>query len=84
MRIVQSANRVSLAKHSDEIVTAWIGYLVGYQLTNIYRIWIPSRNKVICSCDVIFDEGTTFDSNIKTMQDDLLYMDQEEFVELIN
>jgi hypothetical protein len=54
---------------------AWIGYLVGYQLTNIYRIWIPSRNEVICSCDVIFDEGTTFDSNIKTMQDDLLYMD---------
>jgi hypothetical protein len=63
---------------------AWIGYLVGYQSTNIYRIWILSRNEVICNCNVIFDEGTTFDGNIKTMQDNLLHMDQEEFAELIN
>jgi hypothetical protein len=63
---------------------AWIGYLVGYQSTNIYRIWILSRNEVISSRDIIFDEGTTFDGNIKTMQDDLLHMDQEEFAELIN
>ena len=26
---------------------AYIGYLVGYNLLNIYRIWILSRNKVI-------------------------------------
>jgi hypothetical protein len=63
---------------------AWIGYLVGYQSTNIYRIWVPSKNKVINSRDVIFDEETTFDGNIKTMQDDLLHMHQEEFAELIN
>jgi len=39
---------------------AHIGYLVGYDSTNIYRIWIPSRNKVIRTRDV-------------TMNDNLLY-----------
>src|SRR5436190_18833091 len=24
---------------------AWIGYLIGYSSTNIYRIWIPQLNK---------------------------------------
>ena len=33
-----------------------IGHLVGYDLTNIYRIWIPSLRKVIRTRDVIFDE----------------------------
>jgi hypothetical protein len=39
---------------------------------------------VISSCDVIFDEGTIFDGNIKTMKDNLLHICQEEFAELIN
>ena len=39
---------------------AHIGYLLGYDSTNIYRIWIPSRSKVIRTRDV-------------RMKDDLLY-----------
>ena len=39
---------------------AHIGYLVGYDSTNIFRIWIPSRGKVIRIRDVTF-------------KDDLLY-----------
>ena len=39
---------------------AHIGYLVGYDSTNIYRIWIPSRGKVIRTRDV-------------TLKDNLLY-----------
>ena len=35
---------------------AWVGYLVGYRSSNIYRIWIPSLAKVISTRDVIFDE----------------------------
>ena len=35
---------------------AHIGYLVGYDSTNIFRIWIPSRRKIIRSRDVLFDE----------------------------
>lgn len=37
------------------IPRAEIGYLVGYQSTNIFRIWIPSRNIVISTRDVTFD-----------------------------
>ena len=35
---------------------AHIGYLVGYESTNIYRIWIPHKRKVISARDVIFDK----------------------------
>ena len=35
---------------------AHIGYLVGYDSTNIFRIWIPSRQKVIRTRDVTFNE----------------------------
>jgi hypothetical protein len=40
---------------------AHIGYLVGYDSTNIYRIWIPEKGTVISTRDVIFDETTFFD-----------------------
>lgn len=33
-----------------------IGYLVGFEGHNIYRIWIPSRREVIRTRDVIFNE----------------------------
>jgi hypothetical protein len=39
---------------------AYIGYLVGYDALNIFRVWIPSRNKVIRTRDVIFDEQKFF------------------------
>jgi hypothetical protein len=35
--------------------------LVGYDSTNIYRIWIPSQEKVICTRDVSFDEDLFYD-----------------------
>ena len=40
---------------------AEIGYLVGYDSTNIYRIWIPSRDVVVSSRDVTFNEMVTYD-----------------------
>jgi hypothetical protein len=40
---------------------AEIGWLVGYQSTNIYEIWIPQPFKIIQSRDVTFDERTKFD-----------------------
>ena len=39
---------------------AHIGYLVGYDSTNIYRVWIPHKGIVISTRDVIFDEYTFF------------------------
>jgi len=35
---------------------AWIGYLVGYESTNIFRIWVPRLNRVIWTRDVTFNE----------------------------
>ena len=39
---------------------AFIGHLVGYDSTNIYRIWIPSKNKVISTRDITFDESESY------------------------
>ena len=39
---------------------AHIGYLIDYNSTNIFRIWIPSRSKVIRSRDVLFNEDTHY------------------------
>jgi transposase InsO family protein len=40
---------------------AHIGYLVGYDSTNIYRVWIPHQGKVISTRDVLFDEDRFFE-----------------------
>ncbi|KAI0992666.1 hypothetical protein K3495_g15519, partial [Podosphaera aphanis] len=37
---------------------AHIGYLVGYDSRNIYRIWIPSKKRVIRTRDVTFDHAS--------------------------
>ena len=37
---------------------AHIGYLVGYNSTNIYHVWIPSTGIVIAVRDVTFDKST--------------------------
>lgn len=52
---------------------AWIGYLVGYRSSNIYRIWIPTLGKVISTRDVIFDEESIFDGSTKDLMDNLMH-----------
>ena len=39
---------------------AFIGYLVGYDSTNIYQVWIPSKHKVISTRDVTFDKSERY------------------------
>lgn len=34
----------------------YIGYLVGYRASNIYRIWVPQLNQVITTRNVTFNE----------------------------
>ncbi len=54
------------ANHLDRLKSrAWIGFLVGYDSTNIYQIWNPVFNKVIQTRDVIFDEKMVFDGDIE-------------------
>jgi hypothetical protein len=57
---------------------AWIGYLVGYQSTNIYRIWIPSMAKVVSTRDVVFDEETVFNGKTEDLMDNLMHNTLEE------
>jgi hypothetical protein len=62
---------------------AHIGYLVGYDSTNIYRIWIPSRNIVLSTRDVIFDESRLYDPNEPDLVD-LLGTEPEYICEVIH
>jgi hypothetical protein len=39
---------------------AHIGYLVGYDSTHIWRIWIPSKLRVIRTRDVTFDDNSMY------------------------
>ncbi|KAI1517246.1 hypothetical protein Ptr86124_004183 [Pyrenophora tritici-repentis] len=42
-------------KRGDKLESrTMIGYLVGYDSTNIFRIWIPSKGRVIRTRDVVF------------------------------
>ena len=42
---------------------AHIGYLVGYESTNIYRIWVPNLKRVLRIRDVTFDETQRYQPN---------------------
>jgi hypothetical protein len=44
---------------------AFIGYLIGYESTNSFRIWVPQRRKVIITRDVIFDEDSKYNPEEK-------------------
>jgi hypothetical protein len=44
-----------------------VGYLMGYNFTNIYKIWIPYQGRVISTRNVIFDESKFFDGRKEQM-----------------
>ncbi|KAK4059697.1 hypothetical protein Purlil1_14334 [Purpureocillium lilacinum] len=62
---------------------AWIGYLVGYQSTNIYRIWNPKLGTVISTRDVTFNEDECFSGDLTEMKDDLRHMSREELMTIL-
>jgi len=39
----------------------YIGYLVGYEFTSIYKVWIPHKKKMVSARDMIFNEKAFFD-----------------------
>ena len=43
---------------------AAIGYLVGWDSTNIFRVWVPSQKRIIRSRDVTFDESIRYDPRV--------------------
>jgi reverse transcriptase-like protein/Pol polyprotein/gag-pre-integrase-like protein len=48
---------------------ALIGYLIGYEGTNIFRIWIPQKRKVIRTRDVTFNEEKLYDPRQPFMEE---------------
>ncbi|EED11739.1 conserved hypothetical protein [Talaromyces stipitatus ATCC 10500] len=63
---------------------AWVGYLVGYDSTNVYRIWNPSTGRIVRARDVIFNEDEVFSGDIQDIKDDLLHVSVEELTILLN
>lgn len=57
---------------------AWIGYLVGYNSSNIYRIWNPATNQIVSIRDVVFDESQTYSGNQEEMKKDAIHVDLED------
>ena len=62
---------------------AWIGYLVGYDSTNVYRVWNPVMNKVVRTRDVTFNEYETFNGDLETLKDDMLKIQLDELSKLL-
>ncbi|KAF6527735.1 hypothetical protein HZS61_008037 [Fusarium oxysporum f. sp. conglutinans] len=56
----------------------WIGFLVGYRSSNIYRIWIPTINRIVNTRDVIFNEDEICNGDWEQFKDDLLEADLSE------
>jgi hypothetical protein len=59
---------------------ALIGHLVGYDSTNIYRIWLPTKDQVIRTRDVVFD-STSFYKDLEGYARESVI---EEIVELLD
>ena len=48
---------------------AHIGYLVGYDSTNIFRIWRPDKSRVIRVRDATFEDDSVFSPDIYKPQE---------------
>ncbi|RFN41883.1 putative retrotransposon hobs hobase [Fusarium flagelliforme] len=48
---------------------AWIGFLVGYNSQNIFRVWNPVTNKIYITRDVLFNEEEFFSADMIQMKE---------------
>ena len=62
---------------------AWIGFLVGYSSSNLYRVWLPTRNKVIVMRDVHFNEESLFDGRIESLRQNVKVMAPDLLAEVL-
>jgi len=64
----------------DKVLSrAFIGWLVGYELTNIYCIWSPSQKRIVRGRDVTFDPSKRYKPDDEEEEDP----DIEEIIKLI-
>ena len=62
---------------------AWIGYLVRYQSSNIFKIWNPVTNQVILTRDVVFNEDEIFPGKLGPLIDQLKKVTLEDIQETL-
>lgn len=58
-------HRPDISKLDKLDARAHAGYLVGYEATNIWRVWIPTLDRVLVSRDVTFDEKLRYNGEQK-------------------
>jgi hypothetical protein len=63
---------------------AFLGYLVGYDSTNIYRIWNPVTNSIVRTRDVTFNENEVFPGTVEGLKNDLAHVDLERLKTIIS
>jgi hypothetical protein len=63
---------------------AEIGYLLGYDSTNIFRIWVPERHRIVRTRDVTFDESRKYHPDDLRMALANRIEDQIEFIEFLD
>ena len=56
---------------------------MGYESTNIYRIWNPKTNDIVRVRDVSFNEDELFSGSLEQFKDDLLSVTNEEMEALL-
>lgn len=61
VRIPQEHSEYHPGRKLDE--RAWIGWLVGFNASNIWTVWLPERNRIIRARDVRIDEATLYKDN---------------------
>ncbi len=56
---------------------AHISFLVGYESTNIYRIWVPNKKRVVSVRDVILNKDEVWDGvPLKRTADEIKKLDE--------
>jgi len=70
--------------HSQKLKPrAHIRYLVRYQSTNIYRVYIPNKKKVIQIKDVTFNKQLLYDNSQLNLRN-LLHKRADQILDIIN
>ena len=65
-------------KQADKLESrSFIGYLVGYDSTNIFRIWLPKNNRVIRVRDVIFQRLSLYGDEPTIQKEEILQQEIE-------
>lgn len=69
-------------KKADKLESrTFVGYLVGYDSSNIFRVWLPKKNRVIRVRDVIFQKSSLFRDNTK-VENEAISQEETEILDI--